>query len=119
MARLDPVVGSEQGGYRPVLIVQNDRGNRRAPTVIAVPLTASTRKPPLPAHVRLKAGEGGLRQPSIVLCEQVRTLEKTRLDRRLGRLSPERLKNVEEALRYSLDMRPSVLTQGEREGKNS
>lgn len=64
MARLDPVVGSEQGGYRPVLIVQNDRGNRRAPTVIAVPLTASTRKPPLPTHVRLEAGEGGLRQPS-------------------------------------------------------
>ena len=119
MARLDPVVGSEQGGYRPVLIVQNDRGNRRAPTVIAVSLTASTRKPPLPTHVRLEAGEGGLRQSSIVLCEQVRTLEKTRLDRRLGRLSPERLDNVEEALRHSLDMRPCGLPRGEREEQNS
>ena len=56
MARLDPVVGSEQGGRRPVLIVQNDLGNRRAPTVIAVPLTASPRKPPLPTHVRLEMG---------------------------------------------------------------
>lgn len=59
MARLDPVVGSEQGGRRPVLIVQNDLGNRRAPTVIAVPLTASPRKPPLLTHVRLEMGEGG------------------------------------------------------------
>ena len=106
MARLDPVVGSEQGGRRPVLIVQNDLGNRRAPTVIAVPLTASPRKPPLPTHVRLEMGEGGLRQPSTVLCEQVRTLEKTRLDQ------------VEEALRHSLDMRPYPLEQGEREEQN-
>ncbi|MDY3242823.1 MAG: type II toxin-antitoxin system PemK/MazF family toxin [Candidatus Limiplasma sp.] len=118
MARLDPVVGSEQGGYRPVLIVQNDRGNRRAPTVIAVPLTASTRKPPLPTHVRLEAGEGGLRQPSIVLCEQLRTLEKTRLDRRLGRLSSKRMENVEEALRHSLDMHPCGISQEEREESN-
>ncbi len=118
MARLDPVVGSEQGGRRPVLIVQNDLGNRRAPTVIAVPLTASPRKPPLPTHVRLEMGEGGLRQPSTVLCEQVRTLEKTRLDRRLGTLPPGRLEQVEEALRHSLDMRPYPLEQGEREERN-
>ena len=118
MARLDPVVGSEQGGCRPVLIVQNDRGNRRAPTVIAVPLTASTRKPPLPTHVRLEAGEGGLRQPSIVLCEQLRTLEKTRLDRRLGRLPSKRMENVEEALRHSLDMHPCGISQEEREESN-
>lgn len=104
MARLDPVVGSEQGGRRPVLIVQNDRGNRHAPTIIAVPLTASSRKPPLPTHVQLEEGEGGLLHRSIVLCEQLRTLEKTRLDRRLGRLSNARLAAVEAALRHSLDM---------------
>ena len=98
MARLDPVVGSEQGGRRPVLIVQNDLGNRRAPTVIAVPLTASPRKPPLPTHVRLEMREGGLRQPSTVLCEQVRTLEKTRLRQHLGCLSGEKLALVERAL---------------------
>ena len=118
MARLDPVVGSEQGGRRPVLIVQNDLGNRRAPTVIAVPLTASPRKPPLLTPVRLEMGEGGLRQPSTVLCEQVRTLEKTWLDRRLGTLPPGRLEQVEEALRHSLDMRPYPLEQGEREEQN-
>ncbi len=111
--------GGQRAGRIPaVLIVQNDRGNRRAPTVIAVPLTASTRKPPLPTHVRLEAGEGGLRQPSIVLCEQLRTLEKTRLDRRLGRLSSKRMENVEEALRHSLDMHPCGISQEEREESN-
>ena len=104
MAELDPVVGSEQGGTRPVAIIQNDMGNLHSPTVIAVPLTASPRKPPLPTHVRLEMGEGGLRQPSTVLCEQVRTLEKTRLRRRLGALAPESMRRVERALGVSLDM---------------
>ena len=76
MAELDPVVGSEQGGCRPVLIIQNDMGNLHAPTVIAVPLTGSTNKPALPTHVRVARGEGGLWRESTVLCEQVRTLEK-------------------------------------------
>lgn len=104
MAELDPVVGSEQGGRRPVLLIQNDLGNRFAPTVIAVPLTASRRKPDLPTHVGVAGGEGGLWHDSIVLCEQVRTLEKSRLIKRLGTLSPLRMKAVEAALSVSLDM---------------
>jgi len=104
MAELDPVVGSEQGGHRPVLIVQNDRGNRFAPTVIVVPLTSSERKHALPTHVVLPEGAYGLRKESTVLCEQVRTLEKTRLDRYVGTLDREKLKEVEKALFVSLDM---------------
>lgn len=104
MAELDPVVGSEQGGRRPVLIVQNDRGNRYSPTVIVVPLTSSERKPGLPTHVNLPGGLGGLKKSSVVLCEQVRTLEKTRLTRYMGSLDAETLKEVEKALFVSLDM---------------
>lgn len=105
MADLDPVIGSEQGGCRPVVIIQNDLGNRYAPTVIAVPLTGSDGKPPLPTHAAIPAGEGGLWRNSIALCEQIRTLEKSRLKRRLGRLSPEWLKEVERALKASMDIR--------------
>ena len=104
MAELDPVVGSEQGGRRPVLLIQNDLGNRFAPTVIVLPLTASRRKPDLPTHVRVLGGEGGVWYDSTVLCEQVRTLEKSRLFRRLGALPQSRMKAVEAALSVSLDM---------------
>ncbi len=104
MAGLDPVIGSEQGGRRPVLIVQNDRGNRYSPTVIVVPLTSAERRPGLPTHVHLPGGAGGLKKPSIVLCEQVRTLEKSRLTRYMGSLPPENLKEVDQALRMSLDV---------------
>ncbi|MCI5957985.1 MAG: type II toxin-antitoxin system PemK/MazF family toxin [Clostridiales bacterium] len=104
MAELDPVIGSEQGGRRPVVIIQNDLGNLHAPTVIAVPLTGSSGKPALPTHVRVARGEGGLWRESTVLCEQVRTLEKTRLFRRIGALEPESMRRVEQALRISLDM---------------
>ena len=104
MADLDPVIGSEQGGCRPVVIIQNDRGNLHAPTVIAVPLTGSTAKPPLPTHVVIPAGEGGLWRHSTALCEQIRTLEKSRLKRRLGHLAPEWLKAVDRALRASMDI---------------
>lgn len=109
MARLDPVIGSEQGGHRPVLIVQNDRGNRYSPTVIAVPLTSSEKKGGLPTHVLLPGGSG-LQKPSVVLCEQVRTLEKTRLTRYMGSLSQEKLKEVEAALSISLDMNGQTAT---------
>ena len=104
MAGLDPVVGSEQGGFRPVVIIQNDTGNLHAPTVIAVPVTSSTGKPALPTHAPLAAGEGGLWRDSIALCEQVRTLEKTRLHRRLGAVSAQSLRGIEHALQISLDM---------------
>lgn len=104
MAGLDPVVGSEQGGTRPVVIIQNDAGNQHAPTVIVIPLTASTHKPALPTHAIIPMGEGGLWRTSIALCEQVRTLEKTRLGRKLGTLKPDSLHAVEQALQISLDM---------------
>ena len=103
MAVLDPVLGSEQGGRRPVVIMQNDIGNLHSPTIIAVPLTAST-KPPLPTHALIPGGEGGLWRDSIALCEQVRTLEKTRLGRRLGSLGEKSLRGVERALQISLDI---------------
>jgi len=104
MAGLDPVVGSEQGGYRPVVVIQNDTGNLHAPTVIVVPLTGSAQKPDLPTHVRICAGQAGLWRDSTALCEQLRTLEKTRLGRRLGTLEPEALRLIDSALRVSLDI---------------
>lgn len=97
-ADLDPVIGSEQGGFRPVLIIQNDLGNRFSPTVIALPLTSKTGKAPLRTHVPLVPPQGGVSRPSIILCEQVRTLEKSRLGRYLGTLRPEKLLLVERAL---------------------
>lgn len=104
MALLDPVIGSEQGGRRPVLIVQNNKGNRFSPTVIVVPLTGSPKKGGLPTHVFVPGGTAGLEKPSVILCEQVRTLEKTRLSRYMGSLSAEKLKEVEAALSVSLAM---------------
>lgn len=97
-ADLDPVIGSEQGGVRPVLIIQNDLGNRFSPTVIALPLTSRMGKAPLRTHVPLLPPQGGVRRPSIILCEQVRTLEKSRLRQHLGCLTREKLALVERAL---------------------
>lgn len=111
IAELDPVVGSEQGGRRPVLIIQNDAGNLRSPTVIAVPLTGSPRKPPMRTHVALDAGEGGLKLSSTVLCEQVRTLEKTRLGKYVGALERGRMRQVAQALSASMD----IACEGDRE----
>ena len=110
IASLDPVVGSEQGGRRPVVIIQNDAGNLHAPTVIVIPVTASTRKPPLPTHAAIPAGDGGLSRPSIALCEQLRTLEKARLGRRLGAVSLRTLHSIERALRVSLDIPEKTCT---------
>ena len=97
-ADLDPVLGSEQGGVRPVLIVQNDLGNLTSPTVIIAPLTSRSKKKTLRTHVTVDPPEGGLSRPSQVLCEQVRTLEKSRLSLYLGRLSADTLRRVDEAL---------------------
>ena len=101
-ASLDPVVGSEQGGVRPVLIVQNDIGNRHSPTVIVAAITTSAKKPGLPTHVPLAAKDSGLKRDSVVLLEQVRTLEKTRLTCFLGAVPPETMQKVDRALRLSL-----------------
>ena len=83
-ADLSPVVGSEQGGVRPVLIVQNDVGNRHSPTVSAAAITSKQDKTNLPTHIGIKAGTGGLTRDSVVLLEQVRTLDKRRLRERAG-----------------------------------
>ena len=101
-ADLDPVVGSEQGGVRPVVIIQNDTGNLHSPTVIVAAITTRRKKPGLPIHVPISAEESGLRQDSVVLTEQVRTLEKSRLSRHLGTLTPEAMKRLDRALGLSL-----------------
>lgn len=101
-ADLDPVRGSEQGGVRPVLIVQNDLGNQSSPTVIVVPLTSRPKRLRQPTHVLIDPPEGGLTLPSQALCEQVRTLEKTRLTAYLGEISLPTLRRVDGALRRAL-----------------
>jgi len=101
-ADLDPVVGSEQGGIRPVVIIQNDTGNLHSPTVIVAAITTRNKKPGLPIHVPISAQESGLKHDSIVLTEQVRTLEKSRLTRYLGMLSPEAMRRLDRALGLSL-----------------
>lgn len=102
MADLDPVIGSEQGGVRPVLIIQNDKGNRYGSTVIVAAMTGRNKKPSLPTHVPVPGGMGGLSKDTIVLLEQVRTLEKSRLQRFLGELPRETMAKVSIALRASL-----------------
>lgn len=97
-ADLDPVIGSEQGGKRPVLIIQNDLGNRFSPTVIILPLTSRMGKRPLRTHVPITPPQGGVTKPSVILCEQVRTVEKTRLIRPLGSLNREKMALVDRAL---------------------
>lgn len=101
-AVLDPVIGSEQGGVRPVLIVQNDMGNLHSPTVIVAAITSRQKKPHLPTHVLLSARECGIAHDSVVMMEQVRTLQKSRLKKYLGSVPQETMRLVDEALMHSL-----------------
>lgn len=101
-ACLDPVVGSEQGGIRPVLVIQNDVGNRHSPTVIVLAVTGQVNKARLPTHVPVPADGNGLQKDSVILAEQIRTLDKRRLRERIGTLPPEVMEKVGEALRISL-----------------
>ena len=101
-ADLNPVQGSEQGGIRPVVIVQNDLGNQSSPTVIVAPLTTQRKKRSQPTHVEVLPPDGGLKYPSMVLCEQLRTVEKSRLDRYIGHFSLETLRMVDAALLEAL-----------------
>ena len=101
-ADLSPVVGSEQGGVRPVLVVQNDVGNKYSPTIIGVAVTSQTGKAKLPTHVELKATQGRHNKNSVVLLEQLRTIDKQRLKERIGSLSESQLPVVDEALGVSL-----------------
>ena len=101
-ADLSPVIGSEQGGVRPVLVVQNDVGNKYSPTVIAAAVTSTIDKAKLPTHIELSAREYGLSKDSVVLLEQIRTLDKTRLKERIGQVSADKMRKINEALLVSL-----------------
>ena len=103
-ADLSPVVGSEQGGERPVLIVQNNMGNLHSPTVIAAAITSSTYKATLPTHIGLRAGSCGLPKDSTVLLEQVRTIDKARLKSKMGELSERDMFKIDRALSVSLGL---------------
>lgn len=101
-ADLSPVVGSEQGGVRPVLIVQNNVGNKYSPTIIAAAVTSQLAKAKLPTHIELPAGKFGLPKDSVVLLEQIRTLDKKRLKEKIGELPINMMTKVNEALLVSL-----------------
>ena len=103
-ADLSPVVGSEQGGMRPVLIVQNDTGNRHSPTVIAAAITSQTGKARLPTHISLSGRAVGLNRDSVILLEQIRTLDKSRLRERMGRLDERTMSAVDSALAVSFGL---------------
>jgi len=103
-ADLRPVIGSEQGGIRPVLIIQNDVGNRHSPTVICAAITSKMNKAKLPTHVELEAERYDLVKDSVVLLEQLRTIDKQRLKDKVCRLDNEILKKVDRALEISLEL---------------
>ena len=103
-ADLSPVVGSEQGGIRPVLIIQNNIGNRHSPTIICAAITSKMNKAKLPTHVELQATQGGLSKNSVVLLEQLRTIDKKRLREYVCHIDQERMKKIDQAIRISLDL---------------
>ena len=104
-ADLSPVVGSEQGGIRPVLIVQNDIGNKYSPTVIAAAITSQRDKAKLPTHIEVTASSCGLAKDSIVLLEQIRTLDKRRLKERMGMLDENAMGQIDQALSVSFGLK--------------
>jgi len=103
-ADLSPVVGSEQGGVRPVLIIQNDIGNRFSPTVIVAAITAQIQKAKLPTHVEISAQSYGFDRDSVILLEQIRTIDKQRLTDKITHLDDEMMVKVDEALQISLGL---------------
>ena len=103
-ADLSPVVGSEQGGIRPVLVVQNDVGNKYSPTIIIAAITSQINKAKLPTHIEVRGDDYGLNKDSVVLMEQVRTIDKRRLKEKIGRLDEGLMEQVDEALRISLGL---------------
>ncbi len=101
-ADLSPVVGSEQGGVRPVLIIQNDIGNKYSPTVIACAVTSQLTKAKLPTHIEVRQGNFGLPKDSVILLEQIRTLDKRRLKEKVGELDGNTMQKVDKAILISL-----------------
>ena len=104
-ADLSPVIGSEQGGIRPVIIIQNDIGNRYSPTVIIAAITSQINKAKLPIHVEISSEEYGLNRDSVVLLEQIRTLDKKRLKEKIGHMTEKDMKKVDKALAISLSLK--------------
>ena len=104
-ADLSPVIGSEQGGLRPVLIVQNDVGNKHSPTVIAAAITSKMSKAKLPTHIDIPGIEAGLARDSVILLEQVRTIDKKRLKEKMGHLDNATMNNVNNAIQVSFGLR--------------
>lgn len=103
-ADLSPVVGSEQGGMRPVLIVQNDTGTRHSPTVIAAAITSQMGKAKLPTHIELTGRSVGLTKDSVILLEQIRTIDKSRLKEKMGRLDGDTMTKVDNAIAVSFGL---------------
>ncbi len=103
-ADLSPVIGSEQGGIRPVLIIQNDVGNKYSPTVIAAAITSQTNKNKLPTHINIPSKEYGLMKDSVILTEQVRTIDKSRLKEKIGQIDPLTMNEVNNALGVSFGL---------------
>ncbi|GIL16126.1 MAG: endoribonuclease EndoA [Chloroflexota bacterium] len=104
LANLNPVIGSEQAGLRPVVIVQNSLLNRFSKTVVVIPFTTNLKRAELPSGLLVSAGAGGLKQDSVALCNQIRVLDKSRLTNRLGILSDEWMGKIEDTLAFVLDM---------------
>lgn len=111
-ADLMPVIGSEQGGIRPVVIIQNDTGNRHSPTVIVAAITSKQEKHPLPTHIRLDDRFHGLQKNSTVLLEQVRTVDRIRLKEYIGRLNATTMKNVNNAIAVSFGLEAKMARDG-------
>ncbi|MCL6479248.1 MAG: type II toxin-antitoxin system PemK/MazF family toxin [Peptococcaceae bacterium] len=103
-ADLSPVVGSEQGGTRPVLILQNDIGNQYSPTTIVAAITSQISKAKLPTHVEMVAGQGGLERDSVILLEQIRTIDKSRLMEKVASLNEDIMDRVNQAIEISLGL---------------
>mgnify|MGYP006385548119 CR=1 FL=1 len=103
-ADLSPVIGSEQGGVRPVLIIQNNIGNKYSPTVIIAAITSQINKAKLPTHIEISSSEYGLNKDSVILLEQIRTIDKKRLREKIGYLDNKTMLKVNNGLQISLDL---------------
>ena len=103
-ADLSPVVGSEQGGIRPVLIIQNNVGNRHSPTVICAAVTSKMNKAKFPTHIEISAGDYKIVKNSVILLEQIRTIDKQRLREYVCHIDPDMMRNVDRAIRVSLEL---------------
>ena len=115
-ADLSPVVGSEQGGLRPVLIIQNDIGNRYSPTVIAAAITSRMEKNKLPTHIEVYAARVGLPRDSVILLEQIRTLDKRRLKEKMGHLDERMMRRVDGAISISFGLSETTVAAYRTDG---